>query len=233
MSRRKSMTIKEIFDMATTENKSLTWDQFDALVKGTKAKFADLAEGKYVDRQKYEDDLAKKDTEITTLNENLTSRSSDISTLQEQLKDAGNDAGKIEELTNTLTSLQAKYDADTKSLSDRLNAQAYEFAVRDFASGQKFSSRAARSEFERQMIAKNLPMENGKIMGATDWLKEYTKDNKDSFVVDTPPQPAPAESPKPQFAGSATGGKDNGPKMSLSEMMQAKNENPDFVISFD
>ena len=226
------MTIKEIFDMATTENKALTWDQFEAIVKGTKSKFTDLSEGKYVDRQKYDDDLAKKDVEISTLNETITSRTTDMTALQEQLKAAGTDAGKIEELTNTLTTLQSKYDTDTKSLQDRLNAQAYEFAVRDFASGQKFSSRAARSEFERQMIAKNLPMENGKIMGATDWLKEYTKENKDSFIVDTPPQ-TPPNDPKPQFAGPASGQQGGGAKMSLSEMMKAKNENPDFVISFD
>ena len=103
-------------------------------------------------------------------------------------------------------------------------------SVRDFASNQKFSSKAARNEFERQMIQKNLPMENGNIMGAGDWLKEYMKDNKDSFVADAPATP-PTE-PKPQFTNTATGKKE-GAKMSLSEMMQRKNEDPNFVINFD
>jgi len=225
------MEIKEIFEKATSENKSLTWEEFEALAKDAKAKFTDLSTGRYVDRQKYEDELAKKDTEIQSLNEAVTSRNDDLSALQEQLKSAGNDAGKLEELTNNLASLQSKYDEDTKALQGKLNAQAYNFAVRDFANSQKFSSAAAKRDFERSMIEKNLPIENGQILGAVDYMKAYQKENKDAFVVDTPPA-TPAE-PKPQFAGSATGDKTGGVKMSLSEMMAKKNENPDFVVSFD
>lgn len=226
------MTVKEIFDKSTSENKSLTWEEFEALAKEGKAKFTDLSEGRYVDRQKYEDDLAKKDTEITSLNENLNTRTNDITALQEQLKNAGSDADKLQELTDNLSSLQAKYDADTKSLQSKLSDQAYDFAVRDFASQQKFSSTAARRYFEQSMRDKKLPMENGNIMGATDYLKEYMKENKDSFVVDTPP--ASNETPKPQFTNTSTGGKGTGSssKMSLSEMMVKKNEDPNFVVDF-
>lgn len=228
------MNIKEIFDKATSENKSLTYEEFEALAKAGKAKFTDLSEGKYVDRQKYEDDLAKKDTEITTLNDTIKTRDTDLTSLQEQLKNAGSDASKLEELQNNLTALQSKYDADTAALNDRLSAQAYEFAVRDYASGQKFTSAAARRMFELEMIKKNLPMENGQIMGADDFTKVYAKTNSDSFAKSeqTPP-PAPTGGATPKFAGPTPGGKDTGAKMSLSEMMKAKNENPDFVVSFD
>lgn len=226
------MNIKDIFDKATSENKSLTWEEFEALAKEGKAKFADLAEGNYVARQKYDDDLAKKDTEISTLNENLTTRTNDMTALQEQLQNAGSDAEKLQELTESLSSLQAKYDADTKSLQSKLSDQAYDFAVRDFASKQKFSSTAARRYFEQSMRDKKLPMENGNIMGATDYLNEYKKENKDSFLSDTP---APADNnPKPQFTDTATGGKGTGPgsKISLSEAMMKKNEDPNFVVDF-
>lgn len=220
------MLLKEIFDKATSENGSLTLEEFERIAKENKAKFTDLSEGRYVDRQKYEDDLAKKDTEITTLNETINTRNTDLEALKTQLENAGSDAGKLDELTQNLTSLQQKYDADTKALNDKLSAQAYEFAVRDFAGKQKFSSAAARRDFERSMIQKNLPMEDGLIMGADDYMKAYAKTNSDAFTK--------AEStPAPQFATSATGGKDKGQKMTLSEMMKAKNENPDFVISFD
>lgn len=226
------MTIKEIFDKATSENGSLTFEEFDKLMKESKAKFADLSEGKYVDKQKYEDDLAKKATEIDTLNETISTRDTDLNTLKEQLANAGNDAGKLEELTKSLAELQSKYDSETKELNNRLSAQAYEFAVRDFASGQKFTSKAARQMFELEMIKKNLPMEDGRIMGADDFVKVYAKANADSFVSkDTPPaNPNPAP---PQFAGPTPGGKDTGTKMSLSEMMQRANEDPNFVVSFE
>ena len=223
------MLLKDIFDKATSENKSLTLEEFEALAKESKAKFTDLSEGRYVDKQKYEDDLAKKDTEIATLNDTITTRNADLDALKTQLQSAGSDAGKLEELTSSLTSLQAKYDADTAALSTKLSAQAYEFAVRDFAGKQKFSSEAARRDFTHSMINKNLPMEGEMIMGAEDYLKAYAKQNADAFKKT---EPAPA-TPDPQFVGSATGGKDKGQKMSLSEMMKAKNENPDFVINFD
>lgn len=221
------MLLKEIFDKATSENGALTLEEFERIAKENKAKFTDLSEGKYVDRQKYEDDLAKKDTEITSLNDTITSRNADLEQLKTQLKDAGSDAGKLEELTSNLTSLQAKYDADTAALQTKLSTQAYEFAVRDYAGKQKFSSEAARRDFTRSMIDKKLPMEDGAIMGADDYMKAYAKANADAFVKNE------SNTAPPQFAGSATGGKDKTTKMSLSEMMAKKNENPDYVISFD
>lgn len=225
------MLLKEIFDKATSENKSLTLEEFEAIAKESKAKFTDLSEGRYVDRQKYEDELAKKDTEISTLNDTITTRNADLETLKTQLQNAGSDAGKLDELNASFTALQAKYDADTAALQNKLSAQAYEFAVRDYAGKQKFSSDAAKRDFERQLIDKHLPMEDKMIMGADDFLKVYAKANATAFVQKESTPPA---TPAPQFAGSATGadGK-GGKKMSLSEMMVAKNENPDFVISFD
>ena len=223
------MLLKDIFDKATSENKSLTLEEFEALAKESKAKFTDLSEGRYVDKQKYEDDLAKKDTEIATLNDTITTRNADLDALKTQLQSAGSDAGKLEELTNNLTALKAKYDADTAALSTKLSKQAYEFAVRDFAGKQKFSSEAARRDFTRSMIDKNLPMEGEMIMGAEDYMKAYAKQNADAFKK---PETPPAN-PDPQFVGPTGGDKGKGQKMSLSEMMKAKNENPDFVINFD
>lgn len=223
------MLLKDIFDKATSENKALTLEEFERIAKENKAKFTDLSEGKYVDRQKYEDDLAKKDTEITSLNDTIATRNTDLEQLKSQLENAGSDAGKLDEVNSQLTALQAKYDADTAALQTKLSAQAYEFAVRDFAGKQKFSSSAARRDFERSMIQKNLPMDDGTIIGAEDYMKVYAKTNADAFIQK---ESAP-KTPDPQFVGSTPGGKDKGAKMSLSEMMKAKNENPDFVVSFD
>lgn len=224
------MLLKDIFDKATSENGSLTLEEFEKIAKENKAKFTDLSEGRYVDKQKYEDDLAKKDVEINTLNETITTRNTDLETLKTKLADAGNDAEKLEALTASLNSLQAKYDADTAALQTKLSAQAYEFAVRDFAGKQKFSSNAARRDFERALIDKKLPMEDKAILGADDFLKVYAKADPNAFVK---PETPPAGKPDPQFVGSTSGKKPEGAKMSLSEMMKAKNENPDYVVSFD
>lgn len=225
------MNIKEIFEKATSEDKTLTYEQFEELAKAGKAKFADLSEGNYVSKQKYEDDIQTRETQIESLNGTIASRDTDLASLQEQLSSAGGDAEKLAQVSNDLTALQSKYEAETSALQSKLQAQAYEFAVRDFANAQKFSSNAAKRDFINTMIQKNLPMENGNIMGAKDFMGEYAKENKDAFFSDTKAT-APAE-PKPQFAGPATGDKNGGSKMSLSDLMRMKNENPDAVINFD
>ena len=225
------MNIKDIFEKATSENKSLTYAEFEALAKEGKAKFTDLSEGRYVDKQKYEDDLASKDTQISGLNDTITSRDTDLASLKEQLANAGSDATKLEELTKNLTDLQAKYEADTTSLQEKLSAQSYEFAVRDFANKQKFSSNAARRDFVSSMLQKKLPMEGNAIMGADDYMKAYAKENADAFVKAGPKQTG---DPKPQFAGTTPGnGEPGGKKLSLSEMMQRANDDPNYVVSFD
>lgn len=185
------MTIKEIFDSA--ENGTLTYAQFEEAVKTSGAKFADLNEGNYVSKQKYTDELASRDTRITELNSTITTRDSDLANLQKTLQDAG-DITALKTAASDLDKLQKKYDKETKEYQAKLSKQAYEFAVKEFASGKKFTSKAAQRDFINSMLAKNLTMENGTIMGAEDFVTSYTKDNSDAFVVEETPAPA-----KPTF----------------------------------
>lgn len=194
------MTIKEIFEKA--ENGTLTFDQFTQLA-GT-AKFADLSEGNYVAKNKYTDDLQAKDTEIEGLKGTLATRDTDLKDLKKQLKEAGTDADKLSKLSGDLGDLQTKYDTDTKALQQKLEQQAYEFAVREFAGTKKFTSNAAKRDFILSMIAEGLKLDkdNSNIVGAEDFTTKYSANNSDAFVVETPP----VEPTKPQFVNSTQGG---------------------------
>lgn len=194
------MTIKEIFSQA--ENGTLTLDQFNQLA-GT-AKFADLSEGNYVAKNKYLDDLNTKDTEIEGLKSTLSTRDSDLKDLKKQLKDAGTDADKLSKLSGDLESLQGKYNTDTQALQQKLEQQAYEFAVREFAGTKKFTSNAAKRDFINSMIAEGLKLDKdtANIVGAEDFATKYSGNNADAFVVETPP----SEPAKPQFVNSTQGG---------------------------
>lgn len=199
------MNIKELFEKA--ENGTLNYEQFEAAAKAGNAKFTDLNEGQYVSKHKYEGDLKAKDAEITTLNTTIGTRDVDLEDLKKKLAEAGADADKLASLTNDFTALQSKYDADTKQYQERLNKQAYEFAVREFAGTKKFSSQAARRDFTQSMIAENLKFKDGKILGAEDFVKSYTESNADAFVVETPdPAPATPAAPLPQFVAPTPGG---------------------------
>ena len=208
------MTVKELFDGA--ENNTLTWEQFQAAMGD--AKFVDLTEGNHVSKQKYDDEISQKDTRITDLTNTITTRDTDLATLQQTLKDAG-DLDALKQASKDLADLQKRYDKETKDYQAQLTKQAYEFAVKEFANSKQFTSKAAKRDFTQAMLAKNLQFEDGKIIGAEDFVQIYSKDNDDAFVK------AGTNDPKPQFAAGTT--KPKPAKLSLSEMMKMKNENPD------
>jgi len=225
--------LKELFDQA--ENGALSYADFSKAVKSKGFKLADLATGEYVAKKKYEDDLKSKDSIIADLNATIDTNKTDLQSFKEKLDKAGTDSTMIETLSNDLQQLQAKYEADTKAYQTKLQSQAYEFAVNEYSNTLQFTSEAAKREFRRAMKEKQLPMENGNIMGAQDYMTEYAKSNADSFVQPKTQEP-PAPADKPKFA-SGTNDPNNtsgsGKKQSLTELMKAKNDNPSLIVNFD
>lgn len=211
------MTIKELFDNA--ENNTLTWEQFQTAMG--ESKFVDLTEGNYVSKQKYDSEIAQKDKNITDLNATISKRDADLKKLQDTLKDAG-DLDALKQASSDLAELQKKYNEDTKAYAKQLKQQEYEFAVKDFAGSKNFTSNAAKRDFIQSMITKGLKLEDGKIIGAEDFVELYSKDNADAF--------AKKEEPKPKFTQSTDPKEPK--KLTLSELMKMKNDNPDSVINF-
>lgn len=172
--------LKELF-----ANGAITWEQFVQAVTSKGYKLADLSTGNYVDKKKFEDGVSAKDTQIKELTEQITSRDKDLSSLKKQLSDGNTDSQtKLTELTEKLTKLQGDYESAKKDYEGRLAKQAYESAVKLYAVDKKFTSVAARRDFESQLINANLKMDNGKIQGIGDFEAEYRKNNADAFVVE-------------------------------------------------
>ena len=199
------MTIKELFEKA--ENGVFTFEQFEVAMTEANAKFVDMNTGEYVSKNKYTDDLAAKDAQITKLNGTISERNKDLSSLKTQLEEAGTDSTKLAELTGEFDTLKNKYDADTKAYKAQLKQQAYEFAVKEFANTKDFTSNAAKRDFISSMIAKELKMEEGKILGADDFVTSYSVNNADAFKMTEPePEPNPNPEPaKPTFVSSTPG----------------------------
>lgn len=207
------MTIKELLEEAQDEQGNLTVEAIEACIKENNVKFADLNEGNYVSRRKYDDDLKAKDTEINGLNETLKARDTDLTDLQTKLTEAGTDAEKLSTLSTDLSTLQSKYDEDTKALQAQLAKQGYEFAVREFAATKQFSSNAAKRDFINSMISENLKMsKDGKsIMGAEDFVTQYTADNQDAFITEEDYGDFEESAPLPMFIDSTQGTTDPNP----------------------
>ena len=204
--------LKELFDQV--EGGLLDYEKFTELLKENNVKLVDLNEGGYVSKNKYEAELESKSKEIETLNGTISTRDTDLETLKKQLEEAGVDSTKLADLTNQLQALQGKYDADSKAYKKQLSKQAYEFAVKEYANTKNFSSQAAKRDFIQSMIAKDLKMENDSILGADDFVKAYTENNQDAFILeedfncDEDDTDDFTPDSKPQFVSSTPGAND-------------------------
>lgn len=188
------------FLKALFESGALTWEQFSAAVTDKGYKLVDLSSGNYVSKLKYDDDIQTRDTTISDLNTQIANRDTDIATLQSQLTDGSKDSEtKISDLTSQIATLQSNYEAQKTDYESKLSAQQYEFAVRNFAGKQKFSSNAAKRDFIKEMISANLTMQDKTIMGADDFATKYRETNSDAFVADEPAPPAQEPENKPTF----------------------------------
>lgn len=196
------MNVKDLF--AKAENGTLNYDQFVALTTENKVKFADLSEGGYVDKNKYNDEINSLNAQLKTLNDTINQRDNDLTNLKQQLKDAGQDATKLADLTNQFTTLQTKYDNDVKDYQAQLAKQKYDYAVKTLAGNEKFTSNAAKNFFIETLSGANLAMEGEKIVGVDDFITKYKAENADSFVVEQSTQTPPADNTEnklPKFAG--------------------------------
>lgn len=183
-------------------NGALSFDDFVKACQNAKMNIVDLSKGDYISKNKYNDEIQANKTTIDQLQQTIKDRDKDIKDIKKQLSDASTDADKLTKLQEDLDTLQTKYTTDTQAFEARLSKQEYEFAVKEFAGTQKFTSKAAKREFINSMIAKDLKMEGDTIVGASDFVKAYIAENEDSFVKDE--KNPDNKNPTPKFV-SATG----------------------------
>lgn len=176
------MKIEDIFKDA--ENGALTLEQFQAKAKEGGANFTDLAEGKYISVAKHNSEVQAKDDQISTLNDTISERDKDLASLQSQLKDAGNDAEKLSTVSADLSALQTKYEEDTKAFQMKLDKQARDFAIKEYAATKKFSSGAAKRDYIASMQkSEDIKMsKKGDLLGLKDFDEAYSKENEDAFI---------------------------------------------------
>lgn len=184
--------LKEVFG-----TEPLTWEQFSAAVNQKGFKLADLATGNYVSKKKYDDDLKAKATSIEDLTNQISTRDTDIANFKKMLEDSKGNATKIEELNAQITKMQGDYENAKAEYENKLSAQSYEFAVKEYSNGLTFSSKAAKRDFEKEMLAEGLKMKDGTIIGADDFKTAYEQANEDAFVK--APEETPNPTPKPIF----------------------------------
>lgn len=96
-----------------------------------------------------------------------------------------------------------KYNADTKALEDRLEAQEYSHAADMFMSKYQFTSKPAREGIMAEFNKKGFKLEDGKFLGAEDYMKTLmeSEDYKGAFKTEEKPEVNEPEN-KPFFVAS-------------------------------
>ena len=173
---------KEEFDKAVAENYKTVKE-----LENVKAKLTKAEEERDSCKAKYDEDIATRD--------------SDLAELKQKLEDAGVDKSKLEDLTTKLNDLQTTYDNAKTDYEKKLAAQQYEFLVRDSVGALKFSSNSAKKAFIADLTAKNLPVENDKLLGFDDFVNAYKEQDAGAFVVDD--NSADNNNDKPQFVSKS------------------------------
>ena len=182
---------KEAFDKEVLENYK-TVKEVDTL----RNKLETVEGDKKAIEVKYNTDIAQRDT--------------DLATLQEKLKNAGADATKLSNLQTDFDTLQQTYITANADYEKQLAEQAYDFAIKENSSKLKFSSNSAKKAFMSDLKAKNLSMENGKILGFDDFVSAYKEQDAGAFITENP-SPKNDE-PKPSFSGKTNPGDNTDPK---------------------
>lgn len=194
-------------------------------------RFADLSEGGYVSVDKYNSQVNGLAQQVKDLQGQISQRDTDIADLNTKLTAAQGDAAKLTDVQKQLTGLQTKYNDDQKAWEAKNAKQQRDFMIREKANGLKFTSAAAKRDFLGQASDKDFKVDGETLMGYEDFLTKYKTDNPDSFVVEKAEEPEP-EPAKPTIVLPGSSGTPAHGK-SLADMMKAKNENPDMVVSFN
>ena len=139
----------------------------------------------------------ERDTYKTKYDEDIAKRDSDIADLQEKLKNAGVDAEKLKTLQNDLTALQTKYQTEKGDLEAKRANQPCELPEKEKASSPRFSSESAKKAFMSDILKDELKMKDGQLIGFDDFVEAYKKNDEKAFITEnTDPDKKPSFSQK-------------------------------------
>lgn len=129
----------------------------------------------------------------------------------------------IDGIKRSVTDWETKYNTDTKALQDKLDGQAYDFAMKEYVNGYQFTSELVKQAVIAQLKAQNFKLNDGKFLGADDFMKQLKEANPSAFV-DT-------DNKTPKITIPGAGGKPIGvtkedfKKMTYTERMKIFNDN--------
>ena len=121
-----------------------------------------------------------------------TKLESQLDGLKNQLAEHDKDLEKLKsdtssaDLKKQLDELNAKYDADTKALTEKLTAQEADFAAEKLFGGYSFASERVKQSVLAEFKSKGFKYENGVFVGGKEYLEGLKKTEPDAFAKEAP-----------------------------------------------
>lgn len=120
-------------------------------------------------------------TTLTTERDGLKTQLSDANTAIQSYKDMD-----IEGIKQAAADWETKYNTDTQALKDQLKGVQYAHAVENAVGGMRFTSESAKKAFVADLTAKQLPIQEGKLLGLEDFTKGYKEADPGAFASAEP-----------------------------------------------
>ena len=137
--------------------------------KAKHVRYADLSEGGYVSREKYDSRV----TELSGVRQQLTDANAAIKSYQDM---------DIEGIKKSAADWENKYNTDTAALNTKIEDLKKESAANEYLSGKGFKSQLAKKAALAGMM--ELEFKDGTFNGADDYLEKLKKEDPESFFTD-------------------------------------------------
>lgn len=133
--------------------------------------------------------------EISELTQAKTTAETKAAGLETQLAETaeklkGFDGLDVDAIKKEASDWQKKYEMDTAALKKQLDEQSYDYAVDKYVSGCKFTSDIAKQGVLAALKEKAFKLEDGKLVGADEFMKTMQKENPAAFEQENK-KPAP------------------------------------------
>ena len=141
-------------------------------------------------------DIQREKNAVNKVNQDLEKYKAENEGLKTQLSEANTQIQSFKEMDidgikASAEEWKTKYETDTKALNEKIAAKDYDYAIKDFMSNYKFIDDDVKETVINKFKAKEFKLEEGKLLGGEDFMKEYKENHKSLFVSDEPQEPIP------------------------------------------
>lgn len=155
-------------------------------------------------------DIQKEQQKAEKISQELENSKLELKSKEELINNANSEIEKFkgldvegiqkqaEEWKNKYSEFETKSKADKEAYEKQLADKDYDFAVKEFTGSHKFTSDFTKNAFIEDFKKQGLKLDNGKFLGADDYIKGFQEKNQGVFVVEAPQGEKVPEFTKPQ-----------------------------------